>query len=180
MQAAYPSPGAETAVDTLSESAEPDMERVIEVITGIRNIRGEMNIQPSLSLAVSVQSDDESFRNTISSQQGLIQHLAKLKSLTVEPAGTRPSSAATAVAGSATIYVFLEGILDVEKESVRLTKEIGKVTAEITGVSKKLANQDFLDKAPEAIIDKVREKHGSLQEKIEKLQNNLERLKEIG
>ena len=180
MQAAYPSTGSETAVDAPSETAEPDMERVIEVITGIRNIRGEMNIQPSLSLAVSIQSDDENFRNTISSQQDLIRHLAKLKSLTVESAGTKPSSAATAVAGSATIYVFLEGILDMEKESVRLTKEIGKVTAEIMGVSKKLANQDFLDKAPEAIIDKVREKHGLLQEKIEKLQNNLERLKEIG
>jgi len=179
MQAAYPAPGTETAVDTPSEKAETDMRQVIDVITGIRNIRGEMNIQPSLTLSVSIQSDDENMRTSLSAQTALISHLAKLESMTVGPTGAKPSGAATAVAGNATIYVLLEGILDVGKETARLEKEIGKITGEITGVSKKLSNQDFLNKAPEAIIQKVRDKHETLQEKMEKLQNNLERLKDL-
>jgi len=179
MSATFPSPGADTAVPMPSPDAEPAMDLIIGVITGIRNIRGEMNIQPSLSLDVSVQARDESVRETVRGQQALITHLAKLKSLAVEPPGAKPKYAATAVAGDITIYVFLEGILDFSKEAARLDKEIGKLASEITGVAKKLQNEGFLSKAPEAVIEKVKVKHQTILEKQQKLQVNLDKIREM-
>jgi len=179
MKAAFPLPGSETAVMTPSADAESAMDLVIGIITGIRNIRGEMNIQPSLSLEVSVQSPDETVCTTIRENQDLIVHLARLKSLVVEPPGVKPRSAATAVAEGATIYVFLEGILDFAKEAARLDKEIGKLEAEIVRVSKKLQNEGFLSNAPGPVIEKVKEKHKALMEKQQKLQVNLDKIKEM-
>ena len=180
MKAAFPSPGAETAVAAPDADAESTMDLVIGIITGIRNIRGEMNIAPSMALDVSIQAHDETVRQTVGDHRALLVDLAKLQSLTVEPVGPRPRSAATAVVADTTIYVFLEGIIDFSKETARLEKEIGKLAAEIGGVSKKLSNPGFLDNAPEAVIEKVREKHGALMEKQDKLQANLDKLKEMG
>ncbi len=179
MKAAFPLPGAETAVDIDAGDAESTMNLMIDIITGIRNIRGEMNIPPSLSLDVLIQSEDTSVRDSILGHIDLIVHLARLKSLTVEPPGPKPGSAATAVAGNSTIYVFLEGVLDFAKEADRLNREIGKLAKEIVGVSKKLQNQGFLAKAPEAVIVKVKEKHATLLEKQLKLQTNLDKIKEL-
>ena len=176
MKADFP---ADIEAEPADDAAESAMGLVIDVITGIRNIRGEMNIQPSLALTVSVQSPDEATRRLITDHEDLIIDLARLKSLTVETPGKRPKSAATAVTASATIYVSLEGILDFAKEAARLDKEIAKVAAEITGVSKKLQNEGFLANAPEPVIGKVREKHATLLEKQERLQANLAKLNDL-
>jgi valyl-tRNA synthetase len=100
------------------------MRLISGIITGIRNIRGEMNISPSLSLAVSAQSQDESTKKTIQQHREMIINLARLKSLSVGNAAKRPKSAATAVVNDATIFISLEGIVDFAKEIERLEKEI--------------------------------------------------------
>jgi valyl-tRNA synthetase len=159
--------------------AEARMDRVIQIITGVRNIRGEMNIPPSLALEVIVQSPDEKIRETITAFTDIVSSLAKLKTLTVSASGERPPAAATAIADGATIYVPLAGILDVEKETQRLKKEIGKLAGELTGVTKKLANQGFLDQAPADVVEKVREKHALLTEKQQKLLSTLKKIEAL-
>jgi valyl-tRNA synthetase len=149
------------------------------MITGIRNVRGEMNIAPSLSLNVRVQSEDEDTRQTIASHQDLIVNLAKLDSLTVENIGQRPKSSATAVIKGASIFVSLEGIIDFAKEIMRLEKEINKIGSELTKLAKKLENEGFLSKAPADVIEKVRQKQGALLENQQKLQTNLDKIKEM-
>ena len=79
----------------------------------------------------------------------------------------------------ATIFVSLEDIIDFKKEISRLEKEIGKLGKELAVVSKKLGNEDFLSKAPEEIVEKVREKHDILFEKQRKLQTNLDRIRAV-
>ena len=110
MKAAYPAIEAGTEADL--EGAENTMNLVIEVITGIRNIRGEMNIQPALALKVAVQSRSADTREAVRASGDLIAHMARLESLDVTEPGPKPRSAATTVAGDATVYVLLEGILD--------------------------------------------------------------------
>ena len=176
MKAAHPADAAETFQYPESEA---EMALVMEVITGIRNVRGEMNIAPSLSLQVQVQSEDEPTRQIITRHQDLIINLAKLDSLTVEKLGQRPKSSATAVVSRASIFVSLEGIIDFAKETNRLNKEIKKIAAELGTVAKKLENEGFLNKAPADVIEKVRQKQSALLEKQQKIQTNLDKIKKV-
>ena len=159
--------------------AESIMGLISGIISGIRNIRGEMNISPSLSLAVSVHSQEESTRGTLEQYKDMIINLARLKSLSVENTGRRPKSAATSVVDNATIFVHLDGIIDFAQEINRLDKEINKLTNELSIVSKKLRNEDFLSKAPKDVVEKVREKQESLMQKQQKLRTNLDKIKEL-
>jgi valyl-tRNA synthetase len=151
----------------------------MEVITGIRNVRGEMNIAPSLLLQVLVQAEDEQTREIIEAHRDLVINLARLNDLTVENAGQKPKSSATAVVTNASVFVDLEGIIDFSIESRRLEKEINKLALELTKVGKKLGNEGFLNKAPADVIEKVRTKQSALLEKQLKLQTNLDRIKEM-
>jgi valyl-tRNA synthetase len=159
------------------KEAESNMILISGIITGIRNIRGEMNISPSLSLAVSAQSQDQSTKKTIQQYQNMIINLARLKSLSVGNEVERPKSAATVVVNDATIFVSLEGIVDFTKEIERLEKEINKLSGESAMVSKKLNNEEFLSKAPAPVVKKVKAKHDILVEKQQKLLSNLNKIK---
>ncbi|MGD8210153.1 MAG: valine--tRNA ligase, partial [Desulfobacterales bacterium] len=179
MKAAYPVPSVDTADTMQPQTAESKMIILMDVITGIRNVRGEMNISPNLALEVLIQSDDEKARKIIETHQDIIVNLARLSSLEVQQAGKRPKSSATAVVNSASIFVFLEGIIDFSKEAQRLEKEIKKLTTELTTVAKKLQNEEFLSKAPPDVIEKVKDKQGVLLEKQQKIQKNLDRIKAL-
>jgi len=159
------------------EEAESKMSLISGIITGIRNIRGEMNISPMLSLDVSVHSQDDSTRATIQQYTDMVVNLARLKSMSVENTGKRPKSAATSVVEDATIFVSLEGIIDFKQEIQRLEKEINKLTPELTKISKKLNNEDFLSKAPEHVVEKAKEKHETFIQKQQNLQMHLDKIK---
>jgi valyl-tRNA synthetase len=176
MKAVHPVDAAES---NRHRKAEAEMALLMAVITGIRNVRGEMNIAPSLSLQVQVQSDDRDTRKICQAHQDLIINLARLSSLTVENPGQRPKSSATAVVNSASIFVSLEGIIDFAKETQRLERAIKKFAAELTTVAKKLGNEGFLTKAPAEVVEKVRQKQSALLEKQQKIQTNLDKIKEV-
>ena len=180
MKAAYPEYAPNAVRSAQNQQSELQMEILMNVITGIRNVRGEMNLAPSLALPGMVQSEDGLTREVIESHQDLVINLAKLSALTVEKAGQRPKSSATAVVNNASVFVDLEGIIDFAKETQRLEKEINKLVIELTKVGKKLANEGFLNKAPADVIEKVREKQSVLLEKQQKLQMNLDRIKAAG
>ena len=160
-------------------NAESIMDLITGIITGIRNVRGEMNISPSLALDVTVQSSDDKKRDTIKKHTDLITNLARLKTFAVDLPGERPKSAATAIVDGVSVFISLEGIVDFSKEKNRLEKEIVKLTKELDSVSKKLNNEEFLSKAPENVVEKVKEKQNRLSEKMEKLKSNLDRIKEF-
>ena len=177
MKAVYPSDAdGKTAI-----KRDPDVENamavITDIITAVRNIRGEMNIPPSQSLAMVLQSPDEATRAMINQQQDVILDLARLHTMSIERPGDKPNASATAIVGDATIFVSLEGIVDFENERQRLEKEIAKLNKELSSVSGKLSNKSFLDKAPGEIVAKVREKHDTLQEKKTRLHTNLERIR---
>jgi valyl-tRNA synthetase len=179
MKAAFPSNDSDVSRVAHDHDAEAKMELIMGIITGIRNVRGEMEISPSLFLDVSVQSQDEEERKTIEQHHDIIINLARLKTLSVEQIGKRPKAAATNIVNGSTIFVSLEGVIDFDKEAKRLEKEIGKLTNDLKTVSMKLANEDFLNKAPAQVVDKVKEKNSILVEKQQKLQKNLIKIREL-
>jgi valyl-tRNA synthetase len=172
MQARWPGalrPGDDPA-------AEAAMETVMAVISGIRNVRGEMNIPPSTALDVVVQPEDPAVGKTVADNRALIVSLARLTDIRVDPDIKRPKAAATVLVSGATVYVMLEGIIDFAQEQARLEKEIAKLTKELSGMNKKLGNEDFLKKAPADVVAGVREKHAAMLEKQHALEATLERI----
>jgi valyl-tRNA synthetase len=156
--------------------AEKQMETVMAVITGIRNVRGEMNIPPSTALTVAVLPENQETGAVVETNRRLIENLARLNGITVDAAMERPKAAATFLADGVTVYVLLEGIIDFAREQTRLEKEIGKLTKELSGMNKKLGNEAFLKKAPVQVVDGVREKHAAMLEKQQALEATRERI----
>ncbi len=175
MQAAWPEqiqPGHDPA-------AEAQMETVMAAITGIRNVRGEMNIAPSANLTVVVRPETPEVGVVMADNHALIASLARLNGMTVANDAGRPKAAATVLIDGATLFVRLEGIVDFTNEQSRLEKEIGKLTKELSGLNKKLGNEDFLTKAPVEVVEGVREKHAAMLDRQHALETTLGRIKEM-
>jgi valyl-tRNA synthetase len=179
MQAGFPTRALNPADNKINDTAIQHMALVIDIITAVRNVRGEMNIPPSTTLDVSLHTPDMDVRQICEEQSDIILNLAKLKSIEIQDRPLRPKFCATAIASNVTIFVALEGIIDVSQESARLEKEIAKLNREMNGVAKKLSNENFLGKAPAQIVAKVRKQYEEFLEKQQKLTSTLERLKAI-
>jgi valyl-tRNA synthetase len=157
--------------------AEDRMGLLIEVISAIRNVRGEMGIPPGMALEAVIHATDAGARATLETHRETVVNLARLKSLSVSAAPERPRASATAVARGVTIYVRLEGVIDFAREIERLQKELGKIDKELASVVKKLNNQDFMAKAPAEVVAKVNAQQREGVDRRQKLQANLEKIK---
>jgi valyl-tRNA synthetase len=179
MQAKFPSADAPEAGIEPDPIAETQMSLLVAIISAIRNIRGEMNIPPSLELDVVVHAPEEMAHRVIEGHRGLIANLARLKKLKTVERQDRPPASATAVVEGATIFVLLEGIIDFSAEAQRLEKEIGKLDKDLASVSQKLKNENFLHKAPADVVQKVQEKRLLLLDKQEKLSAHLDKVRRM-
>ncbi|MCD4720763.1 MAG: class I tRNA ligase family protein, partial [Desulfobacula sp.] len=175
MAASYPYNEKEYETNR-NKAVEKDMEFIFGLITGIRNIRSEMNIQPSMKIKVLGHTADEKEKIIIAENKSIIVNLAALESFYFSNADNIPSSSASSVTGNTTCFVSLEGVIDFDKEIKRLEKELEKNTKELLIVQKRLNNESFLEKAPEEVIQKVKSQHTELEEKNNKLKENLERI----
>jgi valyl-tRNA synthetase len=159
--------------------AEATMDLVMGITNSVRNIRGEMNVPPSLRVAATVQSPDKEVRQTLDEHGHIIVNLSKLEALTVTPPGDRPLSSATSVFGESTIFVSLKDVIDFAAEQARLNKELAKIDKELNGVEKKLRNEDFLKKAPQEVVEGVRANRERLVEKKNRLENQLNTVNQL-
>jgi valyl-tRNA synthetase len=156
------------------------MEKVMEVIGGIRNIRGEMEVPPSREIAVILScSSDESVK-LMKHNEGAIIALARVADLAIGREMEKPEDASIQVAGDIQIFVPLKGLVDVEEECKRLSKEIAKIEKEIEMFSKKLENPSFVDRAPAEIVLKEREKLAEVSAKKQVLVQSLDKIKRLG
>ena len=156
--------------------ADQEMSQIMEVITRIRNIRGEMKIAPSLKLKVTLTATSEALRDSLERGRVYILNLANLESLEIADEMADPKGAATAVAGPVHVYVFVAGVIDIEGEKGRLGKEISRIERDLAVVEKKLANPDFLAKAADAVVKKEKQKAVALGEKKTALEAALRRV----
>ncbi len=179
MRAAFPGERADEEPLGSDAEAEATMELLIDIISGIRNIRGEMGIAPGMSLDAVVFAGDAGARATVESHRDLVVNLARLKSLAVTDNPERPPASATGVVrGGAILYVRLEGVIDFAREAERLEKDLGKAAKELASLVRKLQNQDFLSKAPAEVVAKVRDQQQALLERQQKLQATLDKIRD--
>ena len=168
------------------------MEKVMDVIRAVRNIRTDMNVAPEAWVEVICFSKG----GIIKAGEEYIKRLAKAEKLVVTESGVRPKDAASALAGAPgafqagafqagdrdviEVFVPLKGLIDFEAETKKLNKELQKVIDESASVGKKLSNEGFLAKAPKEVVEKEELRLKTLAEKRSKLEAGLERIKELG
>jgi len=162
MVAPYP-----TSAVTGDAVAEREMALLMQTVTAIRNIRGEMRLSPAQTLTATVKAapaDEPLLRTAIA----LVETLARAR-VTIDPAAARPRASALGVVGQSEVYVELEGLVDLAAERQRLEKEIKRIGDAIAFTRGKLARPEFTERAPAEIVDKEREKlaeHEALHAKL--------------
>jgi len=149
------------------------------VISGIRNIRGEMEVPPSKQIAVILSFGSEESCALMKQSEGAIISLARVSDLAIGMGLAKPEDASIQVAGDVQIYVPLKGLVDVEAEEQRLLKEIAKVAKDIEVFSKKLENPSFVDRAPAEIVAKEKEKLAEVTDKKAVLEASLEKIRRL-
>ena len=175
MQAAYPE-----FRETLSfPEAAGRMERVMAVVSAIRNIRGEMEVPPSKQIAAILSCGSGESRALMKHHESAVMGLARVSDLAIGLGLDKPEDASIQVAGDVQIYVPLKGLVDVEAEEQRLVKEIGKVEKEIEAFSKKLENPSFVDRAPAEIVAREKEKLAEVAAKKQVLETSLEKIRAL-
>ena len=160
----------------INAEIERDMQMVMDLILAIRNIRGEMNIAPSMQISVIVKVETRELGEHLEKSAGYAKTLARIKELRIGVSEAKPGSVATAVIAGAEVYVPLEGILDLTQERDRLQKEIAKFSKDIEVFAKKLSNRNFVDKAPKEVVEKDTAKLEEFKVKREKLEQSLKML----
>jgi len=161
----------EVKKELINPQADGEMETVVNIVSAIRNIRGEMNIPPSKKINVLLKSSEVSER-----QVDYIKKLSKVEEVEAGESVTKPKASASAIVKSAEIYVPLEGLIDLDVERQRLQKEITRLEGSLTGIEKKLSNEKFVNGAPAEVVEKERAKQRDWQENLRKLKEILENL----
>ncbi|TSK06197.1 MAG: valine--tRNA ligase [Geobacter sp.] len=160
-------------------AAASEMELVMEVIKGIRNIRGEMEVAPSKQIAAILDCKSEASLALLKKNEVYVMSLARLSDLAIGQGIERPAEASLQVAGDVEIIVPLKGLVNVEEEEKRLGKEIAKIEKDIEFLSKKLANPSFVERAPADVVDKEREKIAEFENKKKLLEESLEKIQRL-
>jgi valyl-tRNA synthetase len=124
----------------------------------IRNIRGEMNVPPELKTDVLIKTKNHAVLEVIRQNMDVITFLSRINTLTYGKAIDKPQGCASAVGNGYEVYLPLKGLIDLEKEKVRLNKEIQKLWAEIERSRAKIDNKLFVGKAPESVVRREKER----------------------
>ncbi|MEH7886768.1 valine--tRNA ligase [Bacillus sp. JJ1609] len=149
---------------TDSEAAD-DMKLLVEVIRAVRNIRSEVNTPLSKKVDMFLKAKDEKILKTLEGNRGYIVRFCNPENLQIGLEVDAPEKAMTAVVTGLEIIMPLEGLINIDEEIARLQKEKEKLDQEVERVQKKLANEGFVKKAPEKVIEEERAKEKDYVEK---------------
>ena len=157
----------------LDQTAVQDLEWLKQVIVGVRNIRGEMDISPNKPLNLLVKNATATDQRRFTENEAFLAALAKLESVTVVQEGEETPVSATALIGELELLIPMAGLIDTEAELARLNKQLEKAAKDLAKVTGKLGNEKFVGKAPEAVIAKERAKQAELQTTCDKLKEQI-------
>ena len=142
----------------VDKEAEAEIEWVKTFLIGVRRIRGEMNISPGKPLPVLLADSSEQDRQRLETNMVNLTKLGKLETVTVLGNDDQAPESATAIVGNMKVLVPMAGLIDKDAELARLNKEKEKLDKELQKVQGKLNNPNFTDRAPEAVVNKEKDK----------------------
>ena len=160
--------------DLVDEGAEQEIGWVVDLISGVRSVRSEMNVPPSAKITMVLAGAGDVSKEWSKTHAELIHRLARIGDIVVD--GEAPKGAVQFVHRDATVMLPLADVIDLDQEKARLEKSIAKADGEITKLQKKLQNQKFLSRAPEEVVQEQRNRLTEEQATKGKLTDALERL----
>jgi len=158
--------------------AEEHMSLIIEAVTGIRTIRGELNLSPTLELKAYIKTLSEDCRQVLAGNLSYLKKLAKADIIEIGADVKKVKGSSVAVRKHVEVYVPLEGLLNLDLEIERLKKEEAKGEESIIFLKNKLHNEDFLKRAPKEVISREQDKYEECLRKKERILENLQKLYE--
>jgi valyl-tRNA synthetase len=159
----------------LDEAAEAEIDWLVRAIGGIRTARNEVGVPAAAKISLNVHGASASTKERLLRHEAAMARLARLD-------GIQPSEAAIAreslqvVVDEATFALLLADVIDLDQERQRLTKELTRVEADLAKIEKKLANPQFLDRAPAEVVEEQRERLAELELSRDKLETALARI----
>ena len=151
--------------------AEKEFDYLKEIISAIRNIRGEANVSPSKKIEVIFKTADENARNILQNNAKILDKLANVEKyeFNVEI----PKLVGFRLVDTTEIYVPLAELIDLDKEIEKLEKKIEKTQVELDKVLKKLSNENFINRAIPEAVEKERRIKEELENKISKFKESM-------
>jgi valyl-tRNA synthetase len=157
------------------KTAEKDFELLRNIISTIRNLRAEYQVEPAKKIDATIVS--KKYQNALDENAQVIQFLARVDSLTILGKGKAPENAVSAVLEEMEIHLPLQGLVDADKEKSRLQKEITRIEGYLAMLDAKLNNEKFVSNAKPDIVEAERDKQKKSQEELDKYREQLKMLK---
>jgi valyl-tRNA synthetase len=171
--APYPKPES----DMIDREVESQTELIQEIIVKVRNIRAEVNVEAKLFVPLRVAAEDPAIEDMLTRHQEYMRRLARIETVEMVPELTGEETAAQAVARGVALEVPLAGMIDIESERARLTRETEKIRKEIDGLERKFGNRKFVERAPSDVVEENRQRLADYKAKEAKLSEGLQRIK---
>ena len=153
----------------VDEVAMADTEWLKQAIVAVRNIRNEMNISPSKPLDVLLRGASDEAARRVKENHNFLKTLARLETLELLSAGDKGPVSVTKLVDGAELLIPMADLVDKAAELDRLTREVGKIDAEMEKIAAKLGNEGFVARAPEAVVAKERERLADFEQAKAKL-----------
>jgi valyl-tRNA synthetase len=147
-----------------------------ELVVAVRNLRVENGLPPGRGVPVVVRATEGQL-DLVERLAPQIRPLARIDTLHASRDGSRPAVAASSVVRGAEVFLPLEGLIDLEEERARLSREADRLLGDLENSRKKLRNQDFLRKARPDVVEREKDRLASLEETLDKLKRAQESLR---
>lgn len=159
------------------EESKDVMEQLVEIIKAVRQSRLEVNTPLSKEIPIKIQAKNETIQQLLKTNQHYLERFCNPSTLEIETQIDIPDKAMTTVVAAGEVILPIEGLIDMDKELERLEKDLQKWQKELDRVNKKLSNENFVNKAPEHVINEEKEKQVKYQEKYDGVKARIEQLK---
>lgn len=167
-----PFPKADEAL--ISEDTNRDVDFVLETVRAIRNIRQQYTVPHQMPVKVTIESSEDVERQAILEGQEILNHFLKLESMDIrERLNGKPHHAAANMVGHSRILVSLEGLIDIDQELDRLKKKLEVLRKEQDQLYRMMSNFDFLEKAPQGVVEKNKARLNEVNKQIKVIDEQL-------
>lgn len=156
------------------QKAFDELQMLIDVITAIRRLRTEQSVEPGKEVSVTIVTGK--YSKILEEQESHIRRMGKIGSLTISSDAQKLENVASVFLADIEVHLSLEGLVDVEKEKASLAKEKENLERFVTGIEAKLANEQFMAKAPEKLVSEQKEKLEEAKGKLQKIEERLQTL----